>query len=58
MTPMQRAVLEPPYANRLDRPLVTPRQAAEEPLAAEMPTQTRNAEKRHFDEKLFGTKYF
>ena len=57
MTPMQRAVLEPPYADRLDRPLVTPRQAAEDP-EGEMPTMSRNDEKRKLDEVLFGTKYF
>jgi len=58
MTPMQRAVLEPPYANRLDRPLVTSRQAADDPGGAEMPTLSRSTEKREFDEKLFGTRYF
>ena len=57
MTPMQRAVLEPPYADRLDRPLVTPKQALED-REGEMPTLTRNEEKRKLDEVLFGTKYF
>lgn len=57
MTPMQRAVLEPPYADRLDRPLVTPRQALED-REGELPTLTRNEEKRKLDEVLFGTKYF
>jgi hypothetical protein len=57
MTPMQRAVLEPPYADRLDRPLVTPRQALEE-REGEPPTLSRNEEKRKLDEVLFGTKYF
>ena len=57
MSPMQRAVLEPPYADRLDRPLVTPRQALED-REGEPPTLTRNDEKRKLDEVLFGTKYF
>lgn len=56
MTAQQRAVLEPPYANRLDRPLVTPQTV----LEPDGPTAllTRNAEKRDFDAELFGTKYF
>lgn len=51
LTPNQRAVLEPPYAVRLDRPVVVP--------GEEEPSVTRRAaKKRAFDEEVFGTKYF
>ncbi|CAJ1418939.1 unnamed protein product [Effrenium voratum] len=51
LTPTQRAVLEPPYAGRLDRPIVQP--GSEEPEF-----QSRAAKKKKFDEEVFGTKYF
>jgi ectoine hydroxylase-related dioxygenase (phytanoyl-CoA dioxygenase family) len=50
MTDAQRAVLEPPYANRLDRPLI------QEDGSTEM--SSRNARKKQHDQDVFGTKYF
>jgi ectoine hydroxylase-related dioxygenase (phytanoyl-CoA dioxygenase family) len=47
----QRAVLEPPYANRLDRPNIRP-----EDGIIEVPR--RSAEKRQHDRNVFGTDYF
>ena len=51
-----RAVLEPPYSTRLERPLVTPETAAD----AEAPPdqKPRSEAKKAFDRKLFGTSYF
>lgn len=51
LTPTQRAVLEPPYALRLDRPVISP--GEEEPSV-----QSRSARKKEFDREVFGTKYF
>ncbi|CAK0791722.1 unnamed protein product [Prorocentrum cordatum] len=51
LTPSQRAVLEPPYAERLDRPVLVP--GAEDPVV-----RSRNAKKRAFDKEVFGTDYF
>lgn len=51
LTPLQRAVLEPPYAERLDRPIV--RSGEEDPLV-----NGRCAKKRAFDSDVFGTEYF
>jgi hypothetical protein len=54
MTPLQRAVLEPPYAIRLDRPLVP-----EVPVDGSEPEiKTRSGTKKQFDRELFGTSYF
>ena len=50
LTEAQRAVLEPPYANRLDRPNITSSGGVE--------VTTRNARKRQHDQEVFGTKYF
>lgn len=50
LTPAQRAVLEPPYANRLDRPNINEDGTVE--------ITTRNARKRQHDQDVFGTKYF
>ena len=49
-TPQQRAVLEPPYANRLDRTV----------LKADGTTKVvgRSSFKKDFDEQVFKTKYF
>jgi len=47
----QRAVLEPPYALRLDRPIVNP--GSEEPVV-----NSRDAKKKEFDQEVFGTRYF
>jgi len=52
MTPAQKAVLEPPYANRLDRPNILDG----DPENVEI--TTRNARKRQHDRDVFGTKYF
>lgn len=51
LTPAQRAVLEPPYANRLDRPNILDD-------AETVELTTRNARKRQHDRDVFGTKYF
>mmetsp|Transcript_14703 Transcript_14703/g.36993 ORF Transcript_14703/g.36993 Transcript_14703/m.36993 type:complete len:408 (+) Transcript_14703:159-1382(+) len=51
LTPAQRAVLEPPYANRLDRPNIMPD-------AESVEMTTRNARKKQHDQDVFGTKYF
>lgn len=51
LTPAQKAVLEPPYANRLDRPNIM-----EDAESVEM--TTRNARKKQHDQDVFGTKYF
>lgn len=46
----QRSVLEPPYANRLDRANIQD--------DGSIVITTRNEEKKEFDRKVFGTKYF
>jgi ectoine hydroxylase-related dioxygenase (phytanoyl-CoA dioxygenase family) len=46
----QRAVLEPPYANRLDRPNIV--------SESEVEITTRNQRKKEHDQQVFGTKYF
>lgn len=51
LSPVQRAVLEPPYAERLDRPIV--RADSDAPVVT-----GRSSEKRKFDEAVFGTNYF
>lgn len=51
MTPAQLAVLEPPYAERLDRPVMRP--GEDEPSVT-----GRAAKKRAFDREVFGTAYF
>ena len=48
----ERAVLEPPYANRLDRPNI------DNAKDASVTITTRSARKRKHDEQVFGTKYF
>mmetsp|Transcript_41289 Transcript_41289/g.78930 ORF Transcript_41289/g.78930 Transcript_41289/m.78930 type:complete len:337 (+) Transcript_41289:158-1168(+) len=50
MTPEQASVLEPPYANRLDRATLKTDGATK--------TQRRVGFKVDFDEQVFGTKYF
>ena len=50
LTDAQRAVLEPPYANRLDRPNILPDGSVE--------ITTRNERKKQHDLEVFGTKYF
>lgn len=51
LTPAQQAVLEPPYANRLDRPVLKPEE--EQPVV-----ETRNQAKKDFDAQIFRNKYF
>jgi hypothetical protein len=51
LTEAERAVLEPPYANRLDRPNII------ESDGSVVLTQ-REARKREHDQQVFGTKYF
>jgi len=51
MTPKQKAVMEPPYAVRLDRPLI--KADEDEPEICR-----RSEKKRRFDIEVFGTKYF
>jgi len=51
LSEQQKAVLEPPYANRLDRPLVRP---GEEDVAVE----SRADSKKAFDKAVFKTAYF
>ena len=46
----QRSVLEPPYANRLDRPNIRTDGTVE--------VTTRNDRKKQHDRNVFGTKYF
>jgi ectoine hydroxylase-related dioxygenase (phytanoyl-CoA dioxygenase family) len=50
LTDAQRSVLEPPYANRLDRANILPDGSVE--------ITTRNERKRQHDRDVFGTKYF
>lgn len=65
LSPLERAVLLPPYATRLERPLVTVEAAAAAAAAqaagnevSEPPLKKRSAGKKEFDKKLFGTSYF
>jgi hypothetical protein len=51
MNDAQRAVLEPPYANRLDRPEI-------QEDAESVKISTRNERKKKHDQEMFGTKYF
>jgi ectoine hydroxylase-related dioxygenase (phytanoyl-CoA dioxygenase family) len=50
LTDAQRAVLEPPYANRLDRPNIQP--------DGSVVITTRNERKKQHDRDVFGTPYF
>lgn len=50
LTDAQKAVLEPPYANRLDRPNITPE--------GDVEITTRTKQKKEHDQQVFGTKYF
>ena len=57
MSDLERAVLEPPYATRLERPLVTASDVSE--ASAGPPSKKpRNEAKKEHDRKLFGTAYF
>jgi len=51
LTERQRAVLEPPYANRLDRPLLRPQRD-------EVIIESRGDVKKEFDKAVFKTDYF
>lgn len=48
----QKSVLEPPYANRLDRPVV------KDDCGGEVDIVSRSKEKKEHDKVVFGTKYF
>lgn len=50
LTEAQQAVLEPPYANRLDRPNIRDDGTVE--------ITTRSTRKKQHDREVFGTKYF
>jgi hypothetical protein len=54
MTDAQRAVLQPPYATRLERPIVSVGGGGE----VEVQIRQRSEAKKQFDMELFGTKYF
>jgi len=56
MMPQERAVLEPPYSARLERPLVT-QESARDPSGPPAKKARSNA-KKELDKKLFGTTYF
>lgn len=58
LTDLQRAVVEPPYAIRLDRPLVTPRAVSEGGGSGPPEKRARAEHKKAFDQQLFGTSYF
>lgn len=51
LTEAERAVLEPPFANRLDRPNIRPEDGSIE-------ITTRNERKKQHDREVFGTDYF
>lgn len=51
LTEAQRAVLEPPYAYRLDRPNIDPSDGSVE-------ITTRSSRKKQHDRDVFGTRYF
>lgn len=55
ITDAQRAVLEPPYNNRLDRPYLEPSTVSD---AVEVQSQGRSEVKKEFDQAVFGKKYF
>lgn len=57
MTPLQLAVVQPPYATRLERSIVTAEAAHERPEEA-APVKVRSAAKKAFDKSLFGTNFF
>lgn len=57
LTELQRAVVEPPYSTRLERPLVTA-EAARDDANGPAPKRARSEAKKDFDRKLFGTSYF
>jgi len=54
MSERQRAVVEPPYGIRLERPLVTARDGPDAPPSK----KARSAAKKALDKKCFGTSYF
>ncbi|KAG8466732.1 hypothetical protein KFE25_008111 [Diacronema lutheri] len=57
MTPLQLAVVQPPYATRLERSIVTAEAARDRPEEA-APVKVRSAAKKAFDKDLFGTNFF
>ena len=57
LTPEERAVLQPPYAVRTERPCVTTI-SANGGKDVELSVESRTAEKKAHDKKVFGTKWF
>ena len=55
-TPRERAVLESPYATRLERPLATAE--GDRDGVSEPPVKKRAAAKKVHDEQVFGTTFF
>jgi len=55
MTPAQRAVVEPPYAARLERPVLAHADGGAQPAVRPI---RRATAKKEFDRQLFGTDYF
>ena len=58
LTELERAVVEPPYAVRLERPLVTPENAATEGASGQTLKRMRSEAKKDHDRKTIGTGYF
>jgi len=60
MTPLQRAVLAPPYSTRLERPVVTPESAERDAVqpGGEASFKARSGPKKELDRAIFGTTYF
>ena len=58
LTELQRAVVQPPYSTRLERPLVTAAEAASVGADGPAAKKPRSEAKKAFDKKLFGTSYF
>jgi hypothetical protein len=58
MTDAQRAVLQPPYATRLERPVLASGGDASSSAGVHVQIRQRSEAKKQFDTQLFGTKYF
>ena len=58
MTDAQRAVLQPPYATRLERRVLASGGDASSSAGVHVQIRQRSEAKKQFDTQLFGTKYF
>ena len=58
MTEAQRAVLQPPYAVRLERPTVQGSSSSSGGGGVAVHISQRSEVKKQLDTELFGTKYF